>query len=101
MPPLENLRAPVDQAPLPLSQVADVVTVNATQGAALGAAILAAVGANAFTSVDEACAQLVRETSRTAPGANASAYPAFAKRYQSMYRTLKDEFAAIARMSTA
>lgn len=80
---------------------ADVATVNTTHGAALGAAILAAVGAGAFTSVDQACASLVRETSRTAPGANASVYPVFVERYRSLYRSLQDEFAAIARTSTA
>ncbi len=73
---------------------ADVVTVNTTQGAALGAAILAAVGAGAFKSVDEACTQLVRETGRTSPSANAAVYPAPAARYRALYRALKDEFHA-------
>jgi xylulokinase len=74
----------------------EIATVNVTQGAAMGAAILAAVGAGAFASVQDACAALVRETSRTRPGANAAAYPAWAERHRSLYCSLKDEFAAIA-----
>lgn len=77
---------------------AQVATVNATQGAAMGAAILAAVGANAFPGVDAACTHMIRETSRTAPGPDAPRYPPHAERYRSLYRSLKDEFRA---MSTA
>ncbi len=73
----------------------EVATVNATQGAAMGAAILAAVGAGAFPSVDAACTALVRETSRTAPGANAATYLPFAERYRSLYQSLKNEFRAM------
>jgi xylulokinase len=74
---------------------AQVVTVNSTHGAALGAAILAAVGAQAFDSVERACAQLVHETGRTTPGADAPIYRAGAERYRSLYRALKNEFAAM------
>ena len=77
---------------------AEVATVNATQGAAMGAAILAAVGARAFDAVDAACTALVRETSRTAPATDAAIYAPFTERYRSLYRSLKDEFSA---MSTA
>ena len=35
-------------------------TVNTTEGAAFGAAILASVGAGAWTDVPSACAQLIR-----------------------------------------
>jgi xylulokinase len=76
---------------------AEVATVHSTQGAAMGAAILAAVGARAFSSVDAACTSLVRETSRTALGEDASIYPPFAARYRSLYRSLKDEFAALSK----
>ena len=79
---------------------AEVATVNATEGAAMGAAILATVGAGAFKSVDEACAMLVRETSRTAPGANALLYPPQAERYRSLYQSLSSEFAEMS-MSVA
>jgi xylulokinase len=76
----------------------EIVTVNTTHGAAFGAAILAAVGVNAFPSVDAACERLVRETGRTAPGPDSQAYPIFAERFRALYRSLKGEFA---RMSTA
>ena len=80
---------------------ADVATVNATQGAAMGAAILASVGADAYSSVDAACAALVHETARTAPGASAAIYSSYAERYRSLYQSLKPEFQAIARACTA
>ena len=45
-----------------------VITVNtAEEGAAYGSAILAAVGAGAFPSVEDACDRLVRETVSTKP----------------------------------
>ncbi len=74
---------------------AEVATVNATQGAAMGAAILAGVGADAFRSVDEACDVLVHETSRTMPGVNAAKYPAHSDRYRSLYQSLRGEFNAM------
>ena len=44
-----------------------VETVQVDQGAAFGAAILAAVGAGAWNSVDEACRQTIRVAERTEP----------------------------------
>ncbi len=63
----------------------EIATVNTSQGAAMGAAMLAAVGAGAFASLDDACAAMVRETSRIAPGPNAALYPPHAERYRSLY----------------
>lgn len=74
---------------------AEVATVNATQGAAMGAAILAAVGSGAFDSVDDACAKIVCETGRTRPGPDAAVYPSHAERYRSLYQSLKIEFRAM------
>jgi xylulokinase len=74
---------------------AEVVTVNATQGAAFGAALLAGVGAGSFTTVRDACAKVVRETSRTSPGPQAGNYPKFYKRYRALYPALRGEFKAI------
>ena len=53
----------------------ELVTVNTTEGAAYGAALLAAVGAGIFANVPEACAATIHITGRTAPGPNAAAYP--------------------------
>jgi xylulokinase len=77
---------------------AQVITVNATQGAAFGAALLAAVGAGAFPDVREACRRTIRETSRITPGPNAGVYPAYYEHYRSLYRALKNEFESMSRL---
>jgi len=41
--------------------------VDATEGAALGAALLAGVGARLWDTADEACAEVVRKTDQTTP----------------------------------
>ena len=47
---------------------AEIATVSTTEGAAYGAAVLAAVGAGWFATVDEAAAALVRATAAASPG---------------------------------
>ncbi len=49
-----------------------VETVQAEEGAAYGAALLAGVGAGIWTSVDAACDKVVRVAKRTAPDRDAS-----------------------------
>lgn len=75
---------------------ATITTVNATEGAALGAAVLAAVGAGAYPSVETACAALVRETGRTEPGPDAPRYAKPYTNYRALYPALKDRFADLA-----
>jgi xylulokinase len=77
----------------------ELVTVNTTEGAAYGAALLAAVGAGAFGSVPAACEQTIRVTGRTAPGEQSSAYQGFYERYQALYPALAPEFRALAELS--
>ncbi len=74
---------------------AELVTVNTTEGAGYGAALLAAVGAGIFANVPEACAATIRITGRTEPGPNAAAYADVYPLYQALYPALKDEFKAI------
>lgn len=76
----------------------ELVTVNTTEGAAYGAAILAAVGAGAFPSVEAACQQLIRITGRTVPGDNVAAYEALYAQYRSLYPLLKTTFAELSRI---
>ena len=59
----------------------ELVTVNTTEGAAFGAALLAAVGAGVYDSVPAACEQCVQITGRTTPGEAVDRYPAFYPRY--------------------
>ncbi|MDX1615138.1 MAG: xylulokinase [Candidatus Promineifilaceae bacterium] len=74
----------------------ELVTVNTTEGAAFGAALLAGVGAGAFDSVPAACEQTIVVTGRTSPGEQAKAYPAYYEHYQALYPALADSFKALA-----
>ncbi len=72
---------------------APVVTINVSEGAALGAAILAAVGAGAFKSVPEACKGIIKVKEKSTPKAKSAAfYDASYKRYGALYPALKDWF---------
>jgi xylulokinase len=71
---------------------AELVTVNTTEGAAYGAALLAAVAAGVYADVPEACAATIRVTGRTEPGPNAAAYTDFYPLYRALYPALAGEF---------
>lgn len=74
----------------------EVVTVNAAEGAAYGAALLASVGDGAFPDVGAACARTVRVTSATAPEREwVKAYEDACRRYRSLYPALKPVFDAV------
>ena len=75
---------------------AELVTVNTTEGAAYGAAILAAVGTGAFASVPEACAQLVRVTGQTLPSPAVAAYEKQYQLYRQLYPALQPLFQQLA-----
>jgi xylulokinase len=73
---------------------ASVVTTNLGEGPSAGAAIMAAVGSGAFSSVGEACDNLVQIVSRTDPDSKSvELYDEFYQTYRSLYPTLKDTFA--------
>jgi len=72
-------------------------TVNTTEGGAFGAAILAAVGANAYESVPAATQAMIRRVDETQPDDAAheryeQLYPA----YRELYPALKSSFHALA-----
>jgi xylulokinase len=75
-----------------------IATVNVTEGAAYGAALLAGVGVGAYASVAEACQAAIRETGRTAPGPATLIYADYYPRYRALYPALAAEFAATARV---
>ena len=74
---------------------AEIVTVNTTEGAAYGAALLAAVGDGAFNSVEEACEQLVQVTGRTVVGGETAVYNQLYPLYRNLYPALKPTFEAL------
>ena len=68
----------------------ELVTVNTTEGAAYGAALLAGVGAGAWADVDAACAASVKLTGSTPPQAEGvSAYAESYAIYRDLYPALK------------
>jgi xylulokinase len=68
----------------------ELVTVNTTEGAAYGAALLAGVGARAWADVDTACEASVKVTGSTSPQPETVAkYEPFYNLYCELYPTLK------------
>lgn len=74
-----------------------VTTVRQEEGPALGAAILAGVGCGIYPSVEEACDRLISEKSSTGPHAGeVKIYADYHRLYQSLYRSLKQNFRDLA-----
>lgn len=71
----------------------EITTVNATEGAAFGAALLAAVGAGAFSNV-AATGDVIQEAERTRPGRDSSAYETAYRRFRSLYPALRPWYQA-------
>lgn len=102
--PIEQVRASGGGAKSPLwRQIqADVfgvelALINVTEGAALGAALLAGVGAGEYRDVREAVDACVRVTSTAAPNAEAAAvYERAYPLYRALYPALKPTFDALA-----
>jgi xylulokinase len=68
----------------------ELVTVNTTEGAAYGAALLAGVGAGAWPDVDAACQRTVRQTGIRGPRSGISAvYDRAYGYYRQLYPALK------------
>jgi xylulokinase len=72
---------------------AELVTVNTTEGAAYGAALLAGVGAGAWPDVKSACSSCVKVTGSTIPDpSQADVYQKAYSLYQDLYPALKSSF---------
>ncbi len=71
---------------------ASIATPATTEGAAYGAAVLAAVGVGWFGTVEAATDALVRATPAAEPGPDASAYVDAHARYRDLYPALAPEF---------
>lgn len=78
----------------------ELVTVNTTEGAAYGAALLAAVGAGNFADVETACAAAIQVTGSTLPAAEqAKAYGNVYSIYRELYPALTSSFKKIHALS--
>ena len=73
---------------------AAIVTISGAEGAAQGAATLAAVGAGWFDTVQDACRALVRIGETTTPSGAAGAYTHAYARYRGLYPALAATFHA-------
>lgn len=74
-----------------------VRTLEADQGGALGAAILAGVGAGVYASLEEACEKIIRYREAQQPDLAAhEAYAPYYALYQKLYADLKEDFAELA-----
>jgi xylulokinase len=73
---------------------ASIVTTPSAEGAAQGAATLAAVGAGWFDTVQDACRALVRIGETTPPSESAGAYTNAYARYRELYPALAATFHA-------
>jgi xylulokinase len=75
---------------------AELVTVNTTEGAAFGAALLAGVGAGVWSNVDDACAQTVFVSESIVPNAHeVETYRVMYRQYENLYPILKQTFHAL------
>src|SRR5215216_1488724 len=76
---------------------AELVTVNTTEGAAYGAALLAGVGAGVWPDVDTACAETIFVRDRVSPNPKTfEVYRLLHQQYQKLYPALKPTFDALA-----
>ena len=73
----------------------EIVTVNAKEGAAYGAALLAGTGAGVFRSVEAACDETIQVTGVTRPGENRTIYNDLYPLYRDLYPALKPTFNSI------
>lgn len=75
----------------------DIVTINSSEGPALGVALLAGVGTGVYSSVPEACDATISVASRQKPdAANSGVYRKFYPVYQNLYTALKPNFETVA-----
>ena len=74
--------------------------VNAVEGAAYGAAILASVGVGQYSSVPEACNSWIQKTESIKPGPEQDIYRKYYPVFQSLYPSLKAQFSEISKISS-
>jgi len=74
---------------------AEIVTVNTAEGAAYGAALLAATGSGAFRSVEEACNATITISGSTMPGKDQAVYENLYPLYRNLYPALQPTFSGV------
>ena len=80
----------------------ELVTINVTEGAAYGAALLAGVGVGVYSTVEEACEATIRVVTSTEPKSeDVDLYDAYYPVYRSLYGALKPSFDTVAQVVAA
>ncbi len=77
----------------------DIVTVNATEGAAFGAALLAGVGTGVYKDAKEGCRKTIYETGITKPDKNAEIYQKCYKLYRALYPAVREYFRDLSKIA--
>ena len=78
----------------------DIVTINSSEGPALGVALLAGVGTGVYGSVAEACDAIIKVKTIQAPDmALNKMYMKFYKIYKNLYNSLKQDYRELAEES--
>ena len=67
----------------------ELATVTSVEGAAYGAALLAATGAGVFPDIDSACMATIQISGTTAPGPGSAIYQEIYPLYRDLYPALK------------
>ncbi len=79
---------------------AELVTVNTTEGACYGAALLAGVGVGLWSTVKDACEATVTTLNATYPEpANVPVYDSYYQDYRALYPALKESFKSLSTKS--
>lgn len=77
----------------------EVVTINSSEGPALGVAILAAVGAGLYKSVPEACDVIIKTVTAQKPiEENNKTYVKYHQVYKDLYTALKPQFKNVSKI---
>jgi xylulokinase len=76
----------------------ELVTVNTTEGAAYGAALMATVGAGVYADLPAIVNHAVQLTGSTSPGSNVATYDQYYAIYRQLYPTLREQFAAVSKI---
>jgi xylulokinase len=77
----------------------ELVTVNSMEGAAFGAALLAATGAGVFPDISAACQSAIQLTGSTFPELDADFYQDIYSIYRDLYPDLRKTFHRISKLS--
>jgi len=77
----------------------ELTTVASEEGAAYGAALLAAVGTGTFPNVRSACEKVIQITGTTKPGQNSAIYNELYPIYRDLYPSLSAQFKRLSKFS--